>query len=132
MSKVKTLQKLYDRAKNRDLGSRNLDTDIAAALGWKFVQFSQVLKDYWGIDLNGEFMPVPSFTGSYDAAVTIVPENWVESYHRTFDGEVIAECRPRGDLVMRATKAETRSIVTAMLCAALLAQIEVASEEEYG
>ena len=59
----------------------------------------------------------PRYTASIDAAMTLVPEGWVESYQRRFDGRTTATCYRGGSGTLVDAEAATSALA---LCAAAL------------
>ena len=54
---------------------RAVDAEVAVALGYRIVGEGHPLGTQC-YDENGVSVPLPRFTGSLDAALTVVPEGW--------------------------------------------------------
>jgi len=57
--------------------SREVDAEIAKAIGWRDFISDKVPAYYWIDEENRPRLEVPYFTGSLDAALTLVPEGCV-------------------------------------------------------
>jgi hypothetical protein len=109
-----TLLELADRCENATGPDRELDAIICAALdgytgveersGWIVAVGKPFTERSLGRIDPGEhsrnFTPqhhdTPTFTASLDAAITLVPEGWVECYLRRFDDTALADCYQSG------------------------------------
>jgi hypothetical protein len=106
-----------------------VEVDIAALLGWKNIKFDKWVPGWRGDDpVTGERKVIPRFMSSYDAAVTVVPDLWVEGYYKRFDGMVVAHCHPRGDLEKERETETTPSVARSILAVAILARIAMAED----
>lgn len=71
---------------------RELDAEIARAIGWKESLSGRWWKPPGGDDWN---FVLPPFTASLDAALTLVPEGWIFAVHSGDDrGPPVAYCVP--------------------------------------
>jgi hypothetical protein len=108
-----------------DEDTRNkVETDIAKLLGWKNVTFDKWVPGWRGdCPRTGDRLIIPSYLSSLDAAVTTIPDLWVENYRRRFDDTVVAQCYPRGDLGLHVVRAECKRAPQALTAVGILAHI---------
>lgn len=69
------LLELAERCKKATGPDRELDAEIAKSLGWPNVRYYSANGGIFSKE-NDEMRPVPEWTASIDAALTLVPEGW--------------------------------------------------------
>lgn len=67
---------LLERLKSAKEGNRNLDVEIAAAIGCTKAPQSNPYNSLRLLHPNGRTMDLPAYTASIDAALTLVPKGW--------------------------------------------------------
>ena len=105
-----------------------LEASIAIVAGWTDVRFSEWREEWQGVNPNtGDRYPIPTFLTSLDAACTVIPNFWVESYYRTFSNTAVAKLYPRGDLGKSAIAYESSHPARAIVMCAIAAHIQMRS-----
>ena len=83
--------KLADRIEQADGPSRELDAEIAQALGFTVCpEPSRASPRIYGGDISkGNKRNLPAFTASLDAAMSLVKDEWRESIHLTWNRAIV-------------------------------------------
>lgn len=70
---------LIERLEKATEGSHQLDAEVAKAIGWekRYISQEDAIGDWHAP--GGAIKPLPRFTTSLDAALTLVPEGWSPS-----------------------------------------------------
>lgn len=88
---------LADRVERADGPSRELDVEIALAIGWRLDQSGP--NDLWREPGRADWVELPEFTASLDAALTLVPEGW--KFHLTTEHTAVAKAAAHADVMDR-------------------------------
>ena len=85
------LIELAERVEAMRRPDNGIDREIAFAVGWTRATPAGLKFEYW-FDPNGKRADPGDFTGSIDAAMTLVPDGYLAQVWRGIDGEGSATC----------------------------------------
>lgn len=97
------VREIADACEKASGPDRELDALICAAFrvgteySWAYTNYPAWIGGSDGrvsLEKNGPSFEAPAYTASLDAAMTLVPGGWRESYGRREDGTCIAWCHP--------------------------------------
>ena len=135
MTERATLEALLARVLEGTGPDRELDADIARALGWKPLYRDDYSK-WWPPSavedarerkrsiLHHPTQPLPMFTASLDAALTLVPEGW--TWARFHSG--VFECAMLDDRRALFERGDAATPARALIAACLKARMEALGE----
>ena len=142
----KIIADLIERIEAATSGDREIDRDIAFATGWRMRAGVWLVPDEFRHPVGVNVFP-PFFTGSLDAAMTLVPRGWIVEIRRYFngDGEFVASvsltdsftvgrgCHPEEEFTTSSRAVERRpdaDPTPRALCAAALRAAQSRAPEE--
>lgn len=124
------LETLALRCESANGPDRELDAEIGVMAGFRVVDEGHPL----GLQCytaRGQSVPLPRYTASLDAAITLVPDGWVWSMN-TFPNAASAYCMDPASEIVRPLRQFIATAPLALTAAALRAQSHLLKGNEHG